>query len=353
MDILKRIREKMAQYEVDGFLVTDVLNIRYISGFTGSSATLLITDSNAFFLSDFRYEQQANDEVDDFEIIIYKQSIYLQDTVNQLICNQSIKNLGFEADTLPYDKFIALNESASVEFIPTTAFFSEFRARKSEDELLKIKKAAEITDKAYKEILKFIKPGKSELEVANELDYILKALGSDFVSRSMTVASGARSALPHGRPSDKIIGENEVVILDFGAIFKGYHSDMTRTVMLGTPDKKLYEIYNIVHEALIYSQNNIKAGMDGQEVDFLVRKYINEKGYGEYFGHGSGHGIGLAIHEDPFFSPVSNHQLLENMVITIEPGIYLPNIGGVRIENNLVIKNKEHEIITKSIIENI
>lgn len=351
MDIFKKIRKKMEVFDVDSLLVTDSTNIRYISGFTGSAGTILITQDKAFFLSDFRYKQQADDQVKEFEIIIYEQSIYLQKNINKIINNLNLKKLAFEAESLSHSRFLSLNENLSAELIGVDSFFSEFRTQKTKDEIIKIKKAAEITDKAYLKILDFIEPGKSELEVANELEYILKSLGSDFNSRDMTVASGIRSSLPHGRPSEKIIGDNEMVILDFGAVYQGYHSDMTRTVSIGTPDKKLIEIYGIVHDALKHCENNIKIGMDGREVDALVRDYIKKEGYGEYFGHGSGHGIGLAIHEDPFFSPVSNHILLENMVVTIEPGIYIPDLGGVRIENNLIIKEDNHKIITQSKIE--
>src|SRR5699024_5166425 len=223
-----------------------------------------------------------------------------------------------------YDTFMLLQGSSSANLLPISSVLGDIRAVKRPDELEKLKKATEITERAFFEICDFIKPGMSELEVANNLDFILRREGSDLDGRQMTVASGFRSALPHGRPSDKIIEKGDVIILDFGSVFKGYHSDITRTIAVGEPAEELKKIHRIVLDALTLAKENIKIGMTGKEVDQIARDYISGKGYGENFGHGGGHGLGLALHENPFFSPTSNQIVQENMVITIEPGIYIP-----------------------------
>ncbi|MEH7123750.1 Xaa-Pro peptidase family protein [Bacillus sp. JJ1773] len=349
MTLISSIQNKLRENDVDAILITNALNRRYVSGFTGSAGIVIITTTDAIFMTDFRYENQAYEQVKGFEIITYKQSDAMYNNVIRKIDQLNIDRLAIESDDLNYEKFIMLSEKVNATLVPISAFLSEFRAIKTPEEIAKLKKAAEITEKAFVEICEFIRPGLSEFEVANQLNFILRREGGDMDGRQMTVASGYRSALPHGRPSNKIIQDNEMIILDFGALYQGYHSDITRTIAIGNPPEELKKIHGIVLEALTYSKENIKVGMSGKEVDALARDYIHEKGYGEYFGHGGGHGLGLAIHENPFFSSTSDHILQENMVITIEPGIYITDLGGVRIEDNLIIKkDTAHENITNS-----
>lgn len=350
MSLFLSIRNKMDQYGVDGILVTNPFNRRYISGFTGSAGIIIITKKEAFLMTDFRYERQANDQVKDLEVLIYSQSDAMLGKVIQKISQLNLQSLAVESDDMSFDMFTLFKDKCPSKLKPVSGFFKEFRAIKTTEEIAKLKKAAEITEKAFSEIYNIIKPGMSELEIANQLEFILKREGSDMNGRQMTVASGYRSALPHGRPSDKIIEEDEMIILDFGAVYQGYHSDITRTIAVGNPADELKKIHGIVLGALNHSKRNIKPGMNGKEVDFLARQYIKDKGYGNNFGHGGGHGLGLALRENPFFSPSSENILQENMVITIEPGIYIPDLGGVRIEDNLIIKNDEHEIDRKSVV---
>lgn len=348
MSVLTLIREKMAQNKVDALLVTNHLNRRYLTNFTGSAGVVIITENKAIIMTDFRYENQVHEQTEGFEIIIYKQSDAMLVNVIQEVNRLNIRSLGFESDDLNFDTFTLLNEKCSANLVPINSVFGDIRAIKTPDEIENFKIASNITDRAFAEICDFIKAGMSELEVANNLEFILKREGSDFDGRQMTVASGFRSALPHGRPSDKVIETGDMIMLDFGSVYKGYHSDMTRTIAVGEPADELKEVHQIVLDALTLTKEKIQVGMAGKEVDAISRDYIREKGYGEKFGHGSGHGLGLAIHENPFFSPSSNHIVQENMVITIEPGIYIPNLGGVRIEDNLIIKTDTHEVLTKS-----
>lgn len=342
------IYKKLEAHEADGILVTNALNCRYLSGFTGSAGAIIITKTRALFLTDFRYKQQAFDQVKDFEIILYNESGAMFDNIIETINDIKLHSLIVESDDLSYDIFMKLKEDSLVELKPVSSFFENLRAIKDSKELVKLKKAAEITEKAFEEILTFIKPGMSELEVANNLDFLMRREGADFNGRNMSVASGYRSALPHGRPSEKIIEENEMILLDFGAVYQGYHSDITRTIAIGTPVDELKQIHQIVYDALHLTKEKIEVGMTGKQVDAIARNYISKKGYGDYFGHGTGHGLGYAIHERPFLSPSSDDVLQENMVVTIEPGIYISDLGGVRIEDNIIIKNDQHEVLTNS-----
>jgi Xaa-Pro aminopeptidase len=224
----------------------------------------------------------------------------------------------------------------------------KLRLLKSVEEIEKIRRAAEISDAAFDFIQQVIRPGVTELEISNELEHFMKRKGASRGAFSFIVASGHRGALPHGVASEKIIEKGDMVTLDFGAVYEGYCSDITRTLAVGEVNPKLIEIYNIVRNALQLTLKHLKVGMTGKEVDAIARDYIAEKGYGDYFGHGLGHGIGLNIHEDPFFSKNSEELLQTGMVVTIEPGIYIPELGGIRIEDDVLMKEDGIEILTHS-----
>lgn len=222
--------------------------------------------------------------------------------------------------------------------VPTSGIVEKLREVKSEEEIVILQQAVNIAEKAYNYILGFIKPGMTEIEVANELDFYMRNLGATGVSFDTIVASGVRSAMPHGVASDKVIEEGDMVTIDFGCYYKGYASDMTRTFAVGDPGEKLKEIYAIVQEANRRVTEQAKAGMTGAELDAIARDYITEKGYGPQFGHTTGHGLGLEVHEAPSISFRNEEKLVENNVVTNEPGIYIAGLGGVRIEDDLVIK---------------
>jgi Xaa-Pro aminopeptidase len=227
----------------------------------------------------------------------------------------------------------------------------KLRLIKTDSEIKILKEAARIADAAFDHILQFIHPGISELDISNELEFFMRSSGATSSSFDTIVASGQRSALPHGVATDKVIENGDLITMDYGAYYQGYVSDITRTVAVGEPSVQLKDIYEIVLEAQRLGVAGIKAGMSGKEADALTRNYITEKGYGEYFGHSTGHGIGLEVHEGPALSLKSNIVLEPNMVVTIEPGIYIPGLGGVRIEDDTLITSEGNELLTHSVKE--
>lgn len=346
MERLDRVRQKLKKLDLDALLVTDLKNVRYLSGFTGSAGAVLVTEDAAYFLTDFRYTTQAGEQVKDLEVRIYRQGLYPE--VQGILSGQNIKKLGIESDQMTVTQYHAAQETLSSLIKPTQGLVEELRQVKDADELAIIKAACEITDQAFDHILGFIKPGLSEIQIANELEAFLKGKGASAMSFDTIIASGVRSAMPHGVASDKLIELGDIITLDFGCYYKGYSSDMTRTIAVGSISDKLAEIYQIVLDAHLRVIDQTKAGMTGKEVDALARDYITQKGYGEYFGHSTGHGLGLDVHEQPAVSHRSDAVMVENMVITDEPGIYLPGIGGVRIEDDLIIQKDRVESTNRS-----
>jgi len=239
-------------------------------------------------------------------------------------------------------------KASGIELVPVSESVEKLRLIKSNEEIKILEEAAKIADHAFDHILTYIKPGLTEIAVMNELEFFMRKQGATSSSFDIIVASGLRSALPHGVASEKVIETGDFVTLDFGAYYKGYCSDITRTIAVGEPSDKLKEIYNIVLEAQLRGVNGIKAGLTGREADALTRDYITEKGYGEYFGHSTGHGIGLEIHEAPGLAFRSDTVLEPGMAVTVEPGIYIPGIGGVRIEDDIIVTSEGNEVITKS-----
>lgn len=333
---------------LDGFIVTKPANRRYLSGFTGSSGLLLLTQQGEKYLvTDFRYIEQATAQSPDYQVL--KQEPKLAVTLRELIEKHGLRKIGLEKDFVTlsvYDDFASNLPQA--EFLPLVNPFEEKRRLKSPRELESIREAVAVADEAFTEIKQIIRPGLSEKAVAAQLEFIMKKFGAEKNSFDTIVASGERSALPHGLASDKLIQAGELVTLDFGAVFAGYCSDITRTLILGEPDKRQKEIYALVLEAQIAALESIRPGITGTQVDKAAREVIAAAGYGEYFGHGLGHGVGLEIHEEPRFAPRDETVLAPGMVVTVEPGVYLPGWGGVRIEDMIVVSAAGCEILTKA-----
>ena len=332
---VEKLQAKLKEQNLDALMVTNPFNLRYVSHFTGTAGLAVLTQEKAFFITDFRYTEQANEQAKGFEIIRNIGSIY--EEVAKLVKSENIERLGFEQDVISYATFTNLEEIIKCELVPVSGFVESLREIKDQEEIDVIQQAIKITEAAYQHILKEIKPGMTELEVANKLDFFMREQGASSVSFDTIVASGVRSALPHGVASDKVIEKGDMITIDFGCYYNGYVSDMTRTFALGDPGEKLKEVYEIVREAHARVNNAVKAGMTGAEVDAIARDYITEKGYGEAFGHSTGHGIGLEVHEGPSISFKNDKKLVPGNAITNEPGIYLPGIGGVRIEDDLLI----------------
>lgn len=346
MSRLKKIRESMKKRKIEALLITSPYNLRYVSNFTGTTGLSLITLEKAYFVTDFRYTEQATAQAVGFEIVKNSGTIY--EEVARLVEKDGIETLGFEQDFVSYSTFDLLEKIISSELIPISDLVEELREVKDPKEIQTIKKACSISDAAFSYLLGVIKPGMSEIEVANLLDFHMRSLGATGVSFETIVASGVRSAMPHGVASEKLIETGDFVTIDFGCYYEGYVSDMTRTIAIGEPDAKLKEIYAITLEAQLKVIEAAKPGITGIELDAIARDHIASYGYGEAFGHSTGHGIGLEIHEGPNVSKLAKKKFVEGNVITNEPGIYLPGIGGVRIEDDLVITESGNEVIVHS-----
>ncbi|WP_027107761.1 M24 family metallopeptidase [Lacticigenium naphthae] len=335
MSRVKKIQEKLVERKLDAILVTSPYNLRYVSNFTGTTGLSVITKDTAYFVTDFRYTEQAGEQAKNFSIIENKGDI-LAEVAN--ICEkESIEKLGFEEKHVTVSTYDNLEDLVDSELISASGLIEDFREIKEPKEIELIKRAIEITEAAYEYILDFIKPGMTEIEIANELDFYMRKQGATGVSFDTIVASGVRSAMPHGVASEKRVQKGEMITIDFGCYYKGYVSDMTRTFALGDPGEELKKIYAIVRKAQLKVLEAAKPGMTGAELDAVSRGYISEEGYGEHFGHSTGHGIGLEVHEGPAVSSKSDKKFVPGNVITDEPGIYIPGLGGVRIEDDLLI----------------
>lgn len=345
---LEKLRSAMAERNLEAMLIVKPENRFYLSGFTGSSAVLLITAAKAFLVTDFRYVEQAAAQAPHFEIKKPDGTNYK--LVAELLDETGASRIGCEGDALTVDEFGLYREFLSDrELVTATGLVETLRLIKDEGELVTMRKAAAIADEAWSQILPLIKPGVVERDLAVELEYRMKKLGAEGLAFDIIVASGVRSALPHGRASEKVVEAGDLVTFDFGAAYQGYRSDMTRTVMVGEPAAKQREIYGIVLEAQMRGVAACKAGMTGKELDEVCRSYIREKGYADAFGHGTGHGVGLYIHEGPKLNARAAEDLLKpGMVVTIEPGIYLPGWGGVRIEDMVLVTETGCERLSQS-----
>ncbi|HEY4551901.1 MAG TPA: Xaa-Pro peptidase family protein [Bacillaceae bacterium] len=346
MEKLNKLREQFQRNGIDGLLITSTYNRRYMTNFTGTAGVALISQDKALFITDFRYTEQAENQARDFEVVLHKGPIISE--VAEQAKKLGIKKLGFEQDHLSYSSYKMYEEAVESEMVPVSNMIENLRLIKTEQEINILKEAADIADAAFKHILDYIRPGVTELDVSNELEFFMRKSGATSSSFDIIVASGWRSALPHGVASDKMIEKGDFVTLDYGALHKGYISDITRTVSVGNPSDQLKEVYDVVLEAQLKAMEQIKPGLTGIEADAIARDYIAEKGYGEHFGHSLGHGIGLEVHEGPGLSFRSEAKLEPGMVVTVEPGIYLPGVGGVRIEDDTLITADGNETLTHS-----
>lgn len=335
MSRVTKIQTQLQKYNTDAVLITSPYNLLYVSGFTGSTGLSVITKDKAFFVTDFRYTEQAAEQAKGYEVIQNKGPIY--DEVVKIVEKENINTLGFEKNFVTFSTYQTLKTTLDCELEPIAGLVEALREIKDSDEVALIQQAIHITESAFEHILEYIKPGQTEIQVANELDFYMREKGASGVSFDTIVASGVRSAMPHGVASEKEIEMGDLITIDFGCYYKGYVSDMTRTFAVGDPGEELKRIHQIVLDANLKVTEAARAGVTGAELDSVARDYITKKGYGEAFGHSTGHGIGLEVHEGPGISFRNEEKLVEGNVITNEPGIYLPGIGGVRIEDDLLI----------------
>ncbi len=335
---LETIRQTFDELNLDALLVTEPTNRRYFSGFTGSAGSLLITKSQAFLITDFRYYEQACKEAPDFELI--KQDTILSELLPYVFKQYHIKRLGIESEHITLATYEDLfSTMQDITIIPTRDVLTNLRALKSDRDLALLQKAIDITDEAYTYAETYIKPGLSEKEVASELQQFVQERGADRMG-FIIVSGGANGAMPHASPTDRLFKNGDAVVLDMGAQVEGYTADLTRSFVLGTPSDFYTTIYELVLSAQEAAITQIKPGMTGKQADALSRKIISDAGYEEAFGHGLGHGVGFLGLNKPFLShrrAESEELLLPGMVFTIEPGIYLPNQFGVRIEDIVLL----------------
>jgi Xaa-Pro aminopeptidase len=344
---LTRLRAVMSEQGLEALLVLRPENRRYLSGFTGSTGQLLVTLDEALLFVDSRYTEQAKAQAPQCRIVDWNRNSFAPQL--QELQGKHAKNVGFEKDFVTFAEYHVFKDSfAGIELVPTAGLIEELRLYKDESELTLLRQAAKIADDAFSYILGVLKPGLSEREVALELEVFMRKAGAKSSSFDIIVASGVRSSLPHGVASDKILEAGDFVKMDFGAYYQGYCSDLTRTVVLGQPSDKQREIYETVLESQLHALANIKPGLTGREADALARDIIVAKGYGSNFGHSLGHGLGSVVHEAPSLARSGDMVLKPGMVVTVEPGIYLPNFGGVRIEDDIFITENGNELLTHS-----
>jgi len=341
---IERVQGLLEEAGLDGCVLKGMDNIFYLTGFRGSEGSLFITRGDVVLLVDFRYMTHAREVTRDIHIEEIRPK---RDTIHDLCTKYRISKLGFDGAHVPYNVYTSWAENlVGISLVPMNNAIEEIRRVKEPEEIAAIMAAIEVATKALTGVLDLVKPGSTEKEIADELDHAMRRHGAQGPSFDTIVASGPRGALPHAEPGDRKIEEGETVIIDYGAAVAGYCSDETVTICLGEIPDKLSEIYSIVNDARKLGIEKARAGTSIAQLDSIVRGYIEERGYGDFFRHGVGHGVGIAVHEAPGINSAARGILEESMVITIEPGIYLPNIGGVRLEDMVLITEDSPRVLT-------
>ncbi|MBI2869876.1 MAG: aminopeptidase P family protein [Chloroflexi bacterium] len=336
LDRLQRLRAGLAEKEIESMLVSQPENRFYLSGFSGSAGYLLVTPDRAVLATDFRYIEQAKAQAPDYEI--FRAAGDIAGWLPEMARDLGIRALGFEAANVTFSLYQQLKDGIKEKdtgnrLVPLNGVVESLRVVKEPEEIAFMEQAARIADGAFEYAESFIQPGMTEREAAWEIEKAMRERGSQALPFDIIVASGPNAAMPHAQPSARRIGLGEPVVIDMGARHEGYACDLTRTICLGNQDDTFKRVYDVVLGAQLTAIAIVKDGMTGEQADSLARKVIEQAGYGEAFGHGTGHGVGLATHEPPRLAPKSADVLKKGMVFTIEPGVYLPGWGGVRIED--------------------
>lgn len=348
---LQQLRFKLDALNIEAALISQPENRRYLSGFDGSAGFLLITAEKQLLMTDFRYTEQASKQTKDWEI--YRTEGGPQKWLPKLAAGLGLKQISFEDEQLTVAEHNRLKDGIKeaglkLKLTPMESLTEDIRAVKEAGEITLISRATQLADSAFEHLLNVVKPGMTEIEAALELELFMRQRGSEAMPFEIIVAAGANSALPHHQPSPCPIKEGEPVLVDFGAKIGGYASDFSRTFCLGTPDEKFRRLYGIVLTAQLAAINGICSGMNGHQADAIARNIIKKAGYGKNFGHSLGHGLGLDIHEEPRLGPDSPDVLMDGMAFTIEPGIYLPGWGGVRIEDTVVMECGKIRVLSQA-----
>ena len=341
----RRLLSFFDEHDLDLLLIGHPLNLRYLSGFSGSEGALLLTPDGGWFLCDSRYTVQANSEVSGLTVV---EHALHQEGLAALVRQAGGHRLGFEAAHMTVSHHLGLAACLpEIALVPIGQELDSIRHCKDAGELEQLEKVAVLASSSLEAVLPLVRPGLVESELALQLEFEMRRRGAEGRGFDFIVASGVRGAMPHGRASDKVIQAGELVTIDFGAVLDGYHSDETVTVAVGSLGERQQKIYDTVLDAHDRAIAAVRPGISCKAVDAVARSYIHEQGFGEYFGHGLGHGVGLAIHEKPVISPRSDVMLEEGMVFTIEPGIYIPGFGGVRIEDTVAVTVDGCRLLTK------
>ncbi|MCI0440361.1 MAG: aminopeptidase P family protein [Chloroflexi bacterium] len=349
---IQKLRQKLQEKELDAILISSGENRRYMSGFTGSAGYLLISQKGAVLATDFRYTEQAGNQAPDYTVQRITGGL---GWFPKLASEMSVRRIGFESEEMTvathsaFLKAIAEAENGGkAELVAASGIVEDLRQYKDAEEMRLLTRAVEIADQALDTVAPTIRPGMTEAQVAWELEKAMRELGAEAMAFDIIVGAGPNGAMAHHRADGTVIQSGQPIVIDMGAKYQGYCSDLTRTIFVGKPDKKFREIYGIVLQAQLAAEERVRAGMTGEEVDAIARDIIKEAGHGDDFGHSLGHGVGLAVHERPGVSPRAKEPLEDGMAFTIEPGIYLTGWGGVRIEDIVVLENGRARVISKA-----
>jgi Xaa-Pro aminopeptidase len=345
---IKKIQEAMTGAEIDALLLISPVNRLYATGFHNSDGAVIITKDRAFFITDSRYIEAAEEAVRDAKVLFSHTEKRIIQWLQEIIRDCGIKTLGAEEESLSYSEYLNLEKKLNMKLTPSQSILKKLRASKSRQELENIKAAQAIAERAFEDVLGIIKPGLTEREIAAELTYRMLKYGGEGNSFDPIVVAGKKSSMPHGVPGDEVIQKGDFVTMDFGCVKNGYCSDMTRTVAVGGASGEMRRIYEVVLAAQEAGISAARAGVPGEEIDSAARKVIEEAGYGSYFGHSFGHSLGLEVHETPNAAPKAKAEMPEGAVISAEPGIYIPSKFGVRIEDTLYLTGQGAENITKA-----
>ena len=349
---IRTAQKLLANQSLDAILISSPENRHYLSGFTGSAGYLIISKTESILATDFRYIEQATVQSPEYKIHRISGG---SDWLTEIAQSMNLQSIGFESQNLSYAIHSAFNSSLqklpkekSPDFVPTSGLLENMRLIKDSEESSLLSKAIEISDQALDTVKELITPGMTERQVAWELEKKMRDLGADGPSFPTIVGAGGNGALPHHRPDDTVIQSGDPVVIDMGAIYKGYCSDLTRTIFIGEPDDFFKKIYSIVLDAQTTAEASISKGLTAGDADKIARDVISNSGYGENFGHSLGHGVGLEVHESPVLGPKSEDILQEGMFFTVEPGIYISGWGGVRIEDIVTLEHGSTKILSQA-----
>ena len=341
---IKKLRGRLKRLNIDALIVSRASNIFYLSGFPGDDSLLFITPSTSYIITDFRYREEAQLHAEGFSLISEKGGLY--EKAAHVIKNENLHKIGFESHHMTVKDKEALSKTVKASFAATPYIIEKLRMIKEAQEIDKIRAAASITKKVFHVISKEIVPGIYEKDIACKIDFYMKAFGADCASFDTIALSGAASSMPHGRPSKRKVLPGDPVMVDFGARLNGYSSDLTRMAFVGKISQYINIIYSVVKTAQKKAIDKIKPGIKISEIDKAARSYITDKGFGKYFGHATGHGIGIDVHEFPQISPKNHGKIKAGMVFSVEPGIYIAGKFGVRVEDMILVTEKGPKVLT-------